>query len=338
MKLALASLTLFALTALTALTALSGCISRDLRALDDRGDESTRILVIAHRGASAYAPENTFAAFDKAQELGTVATETDIQLSKDGKLVIFHDDTLDKKTNLKGPVRSHTWAELEDVDMAPWFAKQAATTTDVVKTDAAQTPSRAATSGTASATSSKKASAGIVKRSTKKNARKTKTPTNPLTHLITLDDLFERYGMTFAYNVEIKATDEQIPALALKTVKEYGLKDNVTFTSFHVEQLTRLRALDKDVPLCYLIDDKKTPDIMAEIMRAKTLGFNQVSIRAPIVTKDQVKRAKEAKLTVISWGVTNDDDMKHAVQAGVSGMTTNWPDRLMKIIQTPVFR
>jgi glycerophosphoryl diester phosphodiesterase len=287
MKFALASLGLFALLG------LFGCISRDLRALSDHGDESTRILVIAHRGASAYAPENTFAAFDKAQELGAVAAETDIQLSKDGKLVIFHDDTLDKKTNLKGPVRSHTWAELQDVDMAPWFAKRASTT---------------------------------------------KMPPNPLTRLITLDDLFERYGMTFSYNIEIKATDEQIPALALKTVKEYGLKENVTFTSFHVEQLTRLRALDKDIPLCYLIDDKKTPDIGAEIVRAKTLGFNEVSIRAPIVTHDQAKRAREAHLKVISWGVKNDDDMKRAVQAGVSGMTTDWPDRLMKIIQTPVFR
>lgn len=313
---------------LVLLLLLTGCISKDLRALNDPPDLSTAVTAIAHRGASAYAPENTFSAFDKAQELGAVACETDIQLSKDGTLVIFHDDKLDKKTNLKGAIRDHTWDELSKVDMAPWFAKQTASPTETVKTEAVQTPARAKTSGSASAKSKKTASRA-----------KNKTPrTNPLTSLITLDDLFERYGMTFAYNVEIKAPDEAIPALALKSVKEYGLRDNVTFTSFIVEQLTRMRQLDKDIPLCYLIDDKKTPDIFAEIMRAKTLGFNAVSVRASFVTKEHVKRAKEADLKIISWGVENDDDMRHAVQAGVSGMTTNWPDRLMKIVQTPVSR
>ncbi len=315
----------------------TGCISDDLRAIEPR-NERTPVLAIAHRGASAYAPENTFAAFDKAQQLGASATETDIQLSKDNVLVLFHDDSLDTKTNLKGSVKDHTWDELQSVDLAPWFAKQAHQMAQDVKTTAGQQPTKAETSGTASTTPSKKARAGVARRSLKRNAAKISTPTTSLTRLLSLDDLFERYGMTFAYNLEIKSTDDKIPELVLKTVKEYGVKDNVTVTSFHLDQLSRLRKLDQDVLLCYLTDDKKNPDISAEILRAKNLGFNEVSVRAGAVTPEHVKEAKAAKLMIMSWGVQNDGDMVRAAQAGVAGMTTNWPDRLLKFNQSPIER
>ena len=51
----------------------------------------------AHRGASAYAPENTMAAFKKAFQIGTNGIELDLQKTKDEKIVIFHDDKIDEK-------------------------------------------------------------------------------------------------------------------------------------------------------------------------------------------------------------------------------------------------
>ena len=59
--------------------------------------------VIAHRGASADAPENTLPAFARALALGVVEVELDVQLSRDGVPVLFHDGTLDAKTPLRGP-------------------------------------------------------------------------------------------------------------------------------------------------------------------------------------------------------------------------------------------
>ena len=53
----------------------------------------------AHRGASAYAPENTMSAFKKAFEIGANGIELDLQKTKDDKIVIFHDDRIDKKSN-----------------------------------------------------------------------------------------------------------------------------------------------------------------------------------------------------------------------------------------------
>ncbi len=68
--------------------------------------------VFAHRGYSGLYPENTMLAFDKAREAGCKAMELDVHLSKDGELVIIHDEMLDRTTNAKGLVCSHTLAEL----------------------------------------------------------------------------------------------------------------------------------------------------------------------------------------------------------------------------------
>ena len=77
--------------------------------------------VIAHRGASGYAPENTMAAFRRAVEMGASFIETDLQLTRDSKLVAFHDAQLDRTTNGRGMIREHTLAELRELDAGSWF-------------------------------------------------------------------------------------------------------------------------------------------------------------------------------------------------------------------------
>lgn len=79
--------------------------------------------VIAHRGASAYAPENTMTAFEKAIELGAQGLELDVQLSSDGKLVVIHDEKLDRTSNAKGWVKDKTLDELKSLDFGSWFSK-----------------------------------------------------------------------------------------------------------------------------------------------------------------------------------------------------------------------
>src|SRR5712692_580955 len=79
------------------------------------------VWVVAHRGASGHAPENTLAAFRRAAELGARFIETDLQLSRDSRFVAIHDDTLDRTTNGRGPVRQLTLAELRELDAGSWF-------------------------------------------------------------------------------------------------------------------------------------------------------------------------------------------------------------------------
>lgn len=76
--------------------------------------------VIAHRGASAYAPENTMAAFKRAVELGAPEVETDVTLTKDGHLLLLHDDTLDRTTNGHGSPENFTLEELKKLDAGSW--------------------------------------------------------------------------------------------------------------------------------------------------------------------------------------------------------------------------
>jgi len=80
-----------------------------------------KITNIAHRGASSYAPENTHAAFDMAINMGVKHIELDVHSSKDGHLVVIHDDTLNRTTNGNGNVTDHTLKELKALDAGSWF-------------------------------------------------------------------------------------------------------------------------------------------------------------------------------------------------------------------------
>lgn len=79
-------------------------------------------LVFGHRGAMAQAPMNTLAAFEIAQRQGADGIELDAQLSKDGHIVLMHDDTLDATTDGRGKVCDFTLAELKRLDAGAWFS------------------------------------------------------------------------------------------------------------------------------------------------------------------------------------------------------------------------
>lgn len=83
--------------------------------------DGSRRLVFAHRGGSGLAPENTLAAFDRAQALGVDGLELDARLSRDGVVVLHHDPLLDRTTNARGPVEALTAAELARVDAGHRF-------------------------------------------------------------------------------------------------------------------------------------------------------------------------------------------------------------------------
>lgn len=82
------------------------------------------VWVIAHRGASGDAPENTMAAFRRAVEAGAEFIETDLQLSRDARLVAMHDDLLDRTTNGHGPISAKTLEELRQLDAGSWFSSE----------------------------------------------------------------------------------------------------------------------------------------------------------------------------------------------------------------------
>lgn len=82
------------------------------------------IINYAHRGASGYFPENTMLAFEKALPMGATGIETDVQMTKDGVLVLIHDETLDRTTNVTGFVKDYTYKELLKIDAGSHFSSE----------------------------------------------------------------------------------------------------------------------------------------------------------------------------------------------------------------------
>nr|WP_263972611.1 glycerophosphodiester phosphodiesterase family protein [Thermoanaerobacterium thermosaccharolyticum] len=81
-------------------------------------------LVIAHRGDSKNAPENTLSAFKRAVEVGSDGIEIDVQLCKDGHLVVIHDERVDRTTDGIGYVKDYTLSELKRLSAGIKFGKK----------------------------------------------------------------------------------------------------------------------------------------------------------------------------------------------------------------------
>jgi len=74
------------------------------------------VRIMGHRGAAFYEPENTLRSFRRALEMGVAAVELDVQLTKDGRLAVIHDETVDRTTNGTGRVKDFTFEELQALD------------------------------------------------------------------------------------------------------------------------------------------------------------------------------------------------------------------------------
>lgn len=86
--------------------------------------QSGKTLVFGHRGAMAAAPMNTLAAFQLAYEQAANGIELDVQLSKDGRLIVLHDFTVDETTDGQGNAADFTLAELKQLDAGSWFSPE----------------------------------------------------------------------------------------------------------------------------------------------------------------------------------------------------------------------
>lgn len=81
-------------------------------------------VIIAHRGASKYAPENTMPAFEMAIQMKAEGIETDVQLTKDDIPVLIHDEHVKRTTNGRGYIKDYTYDELKQLDAGSWFSKE----------------------------------------------------------------------------------------------------------------------------------------------------------------------------------------------------------------------
>lgn len=89
--------------------------------LETRRQVTGKVSIVGHRGAAACAPENTLVSFQIGLDQGADIIELDVQLSADGHVVVFHDETLDRTTNARGRLAERTLAELKTLDAGSWY-------------------------------------------------------------------------------------------------------------------------------------------------------------------------------------------------------------------------
>ncbi|MGP4106406.1 glycerophosphodiester phosphodiesterase [Virgibacillus sp. L01] len=93
-------------------------------AMEDTPSKQQEVANVAHRGASAHAPENTMAAFEKAVDMKAGYIEIDVQMTEDEELVVIHDITVNRTTDGRGFVGDLSLEEIQALDAGSWFGKE----------------------------------------------------------------------------------------------------------------------------------------------------------------------------------------------------------------------
>lgn len=234
------------------------------------------MLNLAHRGASEYAPENTLSSFYLGLLQGANGIETDVQRTKDGALVLFHDSTIDRVSDGCGNLCDYTLYELKAYK--------------------------------------------IYGNST----------TGFYDRIVTLREFLEKFSQyDIHFAIELKGEGVEEETLAM--VKEFGILDRTTFTSFCFERVKKIKELDPTARVGWLISSTTEEDAR----RLLKIGGEEIAPKAEIITKDLMDMWRGLGLGVRAWGVSNVSLMKKAFLLGVDGMTVNFPDRLSELMRAP---
>lgn len=242
-------------------------------------DKANDFIIYAHRGASAYAPENTKVAFEKAIELNANGIELDLQKTKDGKIVIFHDDYIDKKSNGTGKIEEHTYQELLELDFGIWFDNKY------------------------------------------KNEK-----------IVLFEDFARDYidkDLTFAIELKVLGIEKE----TLEIINKYKVHNNIYITSFLYEALENVRKIDPNIKLSWLIEDRISKENIEKLLR---INGTQICPRASLVSKEDIEIANNNGFGVRLWGIDNEEIMKKVYKLNIEGMTVNFPDKLIKLLDKEI--
>lgn len=262
-----------------------------------------RSLVIAHRGARAHCPENTLAAAALAHEAGADLWELDVNYTKDGQLVVMHDDTLGRTTDVaaypafqdRAPYRvcDFTLKELRTLSAGAWFA-----TADPFKTVA-----RGEVSAEAAA-----AYAGE------------QVPTLEEALQLTRD-------RSWRVNVEIKdhahlIGHETVTNDVLTLIRRLGMVEQVILSSFQHRYLRECRQLLPDLATGALVEKVRPADPVA---LCRELGADAWHPDRRIIAPGDLEAFAQAELCVNVWTVNMMDEALDLVARGATGIITDVP-------------
>ncbi|MFC4402593.1 glycerophosphodiester phosphodiesterase [Gracilibacillus xinjiangensis] len=255
-----------------------------------------RIVNIAHRGASGHAPEHTIEAYEMGERMGADYIEIDLQMTKDGQLVAMHDPEVNRTTNEIGLVSEYTLNDMKELDAGSWFNQ--------AYPDKAQESFERLT-------------------------------------IPTLHEVFERFGADANYYIEIKQSNES-PGMTdslIHTLKEYELipterEGAVIIQSFSKESLQEIHEIEPDLPIIQLISFNQPAEISSqELTEIKKYAVG-LGVNYRYINESFVKDVREAGLLLHTYTVNEQKDMRQLLGWGVTGIFTNYPDRLSEVLGT----
>ncbi len=235
--------------------------------------------VVAHRGASGHAPENTLAAFRKAIELGARFIETDLQFSRDARFVAIHDDTLDRTTNGHGSVHNFTVAQLRELDAGAWFSPEFA---------GQQLPT-----------------------------------------IEEILSLAREHDVVFYLELKPCAAWGAEHAL-VGALRDAGEAARVVVLSFDGATIAAVRKLEPNLMTGLLIE-APAPNA---VDRAISVGARQLALCGNLVTPELLAQARRRDIQVVVWTINHPAHMQALLEAGVDGIITDYPDRLLAVQRT----
>jgi len=276
------------------------------------------VEIVAHRGASAEAPENTRAAVCRAWELGADAVEIDVHLSRDGQLVVIHDETLDRTAGIAAQIADRTAEELSRIDVGTWKGCEwQGECVPALKQILATVPA-----GRRLFVELKGDVESVEGQGRLTHFWSGETSSEGLKALRQPDET--RNSALFA------ALDED-----LRTVGDRP--ESVVLISFD-PWLLQAVALRFPQFASFLIVEQQyrdgawRPGLEALIREAARCGFRGLDLSGtPAVTAGSVRRAAEAGLQTAVWTINSESEARRLIEAGVHALTTDDPRRMLAL-------
>lgn len=273
----------------------------------------SQIDVQGHRGCRGLFPENSIPAFQKALDLGVTTLELDLVISKDEKVVVSHDPFMNHEIALD--INGKTISEAEEKS----FNLYKMTYDSIKKYDCGSKPHPKFP-----------------------EQQKIKTYKPLLEEVI---DLAENHSkQTILYNIEIKSLPawdlvytpkvEEFVALVLDIIKVKGIENRVTLQSFDIRTLEEVKIKAPSMVISLLVDEFESITF-----KLKSLSFKPeiISPYYKLITKKRVKRLHKKELKVIPWTLNDEKDIKAMIDFKVDGIISDYPDRLIKILNDRKF-
>ncbi|MBE5889907.1 MAG: glycerophosphodiester phosphodiesterase [Lachnospiraceae bacterium] len=253
------------------------------------------IKVLGHRGASGYAPENSMQAFEMALDMGADGIELDVHLTKDGEIVVIHDETINRTSNGTGWVKDMTLEELRQYNynyqnrVDAWSGATELGEVCFPEYDHVEIP--------------------------------------------TMREVFELVAPTDKMiNIELKTgiVFYPIEEKIMEMVKEYHMQDRVWYSSFNHYSIMKIKELDPNAYAGFLYMDGtlRMPEY-ARDNKVEALHPALYNLQYP----GYLEACHQYGIDLNVWTVNQPEHLQMCKQAGVTSVITNYPDLALEIME-----